>query len=352
MRRWWDGGGLRRVVQVAAVPVTLVVAAACVRAMTSSSSATPPAPAQVGTPAVPSAGLPTANVPIPTSSSVPLGVYGGPGGVSTVRAFAAATGTTASYALDYFDDSSWQTVADPVWALTQWSRSGDRMIWGVPMLPASGASLAQGAAGQYDDQFVSLARTLVTSGQGSSTLMLGFDPDQQSNPWSVSTAADAVAYVAYWQHIVTAMRQVPGAAFSFEWNVAGTGPISPAALYPGDAFVDAVATGVTDSVTVPLAATARWAAIAGAPSGPEWFATFAGAHHKLLSIVSFTLVPATTPGGGGDDPLFVQQFLAWAAQHQVATVVVWDFGSSAPVGGGFPGTLAALAQPGGAGGQR
>jgi hypothetical protein len=345
MRRWWDEGGRRRLLQGAAVLVTLVVAAACVRAMTASSAAAPPAPAPTGTPTAPDAGLPGT---VPTSSSVPLGVYGGPGGVATVRDLADATGTTVSTALDYFDDSSWQMVSDPIWALTQWSRSGDHMIWGVPMLPVSGATLAQGATGQYDDQFVSLARTLVISGQGSSTLMLGFDPDQQTNPWSVSTAADAVYYVAYWQHIVTAMRQVPGAAFSFEWNVAGTGPIPPAALYPGDAFVDAVATGVTDSVTVPVATSARWAAIAGAPSGPQWFATFAAAHHKPLSIVSLILVPATTPGGGGDDPLFVQQLLAWAAQQRVATVVVWDFGPSALTGGGFPASLAALAQPVGA----
>lgn len=348
MRRWWDGGALRRVLQVTAVVVTLIVAAACVRVMTSTPAASKQAAA---TPAAPIGGDPAATVPVPMSTSVPLGAYGGPGGVSAVRSFATSTGTTVSYALDYFDDSTWEMVSNPIWALTQWSRSGDRMIWGVPMLPASGASLAQGAAGQYDGMFVSLARTLVTSGQGSSTLMLGFDPDQQSNPWSVTTAADAAAYVTYWQRIVTAMRQVPGAAFSFEWNVAGTGPIPPSALYPGDAFVDAVATGVTDLVVAPVATSARWAAISGAPTGPQWFATFAAAHHKPLSIISLILVPATTPGGGGDDPLFVQQFNAWAEQQKVATVVVWDFGPSALVGGGFPASLAALGQSAGAGGQ-
>jgi hypothetical protein len=350
MRRWWDGGVLRRVLQVVAVLVALVVAAACFRAMTGS---TPTASDQTTTPTTPIGGDPAATVPVaaPTPTSVPLGVYGGPGGVSAVRSLGEAIGTTVSYALDYFSDFSWETVTDPIWALTQWSRSGDRMIWGVPMLPASGASLAQGAAGQYDSHFVALARTLVSSGQGSSTLMLGFDPDQLSNPWSVSTAADAAAYVTYWQRIVTAMRQVPGAAFSFEWTLAGTGPIPPTALYPGGAYVDAVATGVTDTVTAPVATTARWAAISGAPTGPQWFATFAAAHEKPLSIVSLILAPATTPGGGGDDPLFVQQLFAWAAQHQVAIVVVWDFGPSAVAGGAFPASLDALAHLSGTGGQ-
>ena len=337
MRRWWDDRGWRRVLQAVAVLATLAIAFLCVRATVGPPDASPVSPARAGSPTVPST-----SVPVPSPSSVPLGVYCGPGQASAVRSFASSAGVTVSYAMDYFDDSSWETVTDPVWSLTQWSRTGDRMIWGVPMLPASGATLAQGATGDYDAQFVALSRLLVTSGQASSTLMLGFDPDQQGTPWSVATAAEAADYVAYWQHIVTAMRQVPGANFSFEWKVAGLGTISPAALYPGDGYVDVVATGVTDAVSAPLSGGARWSAIAGAPTGPAWFASFAAAHHKQLAIVSLILVPTSVPGGGGDDPQFVQQFLQWAAANQVATAVVWDDGPSALAGGAFPDSLAAL----------
>jgi hypothetical protein len=342
MRRWWDEGGTRRVFQVLAVLATLAVAAACVSVMAAAPAPAPKPSARVGTP--PTTTQPPSTVPEP-SATVPLGVYGGPGGTETAHSFARSAGVEVPYALDYFDDATWQTMTDPIWTLTQWSRTGDRMIWGVPMLPVSGATLAEGATGQYDKEFVNLARLLVISGQGSATLMLGFNPDQPSSPWSVSSTADAVSYVAYWQHIVNAMRQVPGAGFSFAWDLAGNGPVSPAALYPGDRYVDVVATGAIDTLSVPpVDAGTRWSALAWAPTGPQWFASFAASHQKQFSIFSLILVPSSLPGGGGDDPVFVSAFLSWAMQNHVTTVVVWDYGPGAIGGGGFPNSMSTLAQ--------
>ncbi len=341
MRRWWDEGGTRRVFQVLAGLATLAVAAACFSVISAAPAPAPRSSAPARTPR-PTASQPLSTVP-EASATVPLGVYGGPGGTDAARSFARSAGVEVPYALDYFDNATWQTMTDPVWTLTQWSHTGDKMIWGVPMLPASGATLAQGATGQYDYQFVNLARLLVISGQGSATLALGFNPDQSSSPWSVSTSAEAALYVAYWQHIVTAMRQVPGAGFSFAWDLAGNGPVSPAALYPGDQYVDVVATGAIDTLGAPPAdAGSRWPALAWAPTGPQWFASFAASHHKPLSILSLIMVPATEPGGGGDDPNFVSQFLTWAMQNHVAPVVVWDYGPGALAGGAYPNSLSTL----------
>ena len=351
MRRWWDEGGTRRVFQVLAVVATLAVAAACISAMTAAPSQAPGPSAQAGTPPT-TAAQPPVSVPV-ASATAPLGVYGGPGGTDTARSFARSAGVQVPYALDYFDDATWQTMTDPVWVLTQWSHTGDKMIWGVPMLPVSGASLAEGASGAYDQKFVNLARLLVISGQGSATLVLGFDPDQPSNPWSVSNSADAASYVAYWQHIVTAMRQVPGAGFSFAWDLAGNGTVSPTALYPGDLYVDSVATGAVDDLSLPADVSSRWSAVAWAPTGPQWFAAFAAAHHKPLSIFSLLMEPTSVPGGGGDDPAFVSAFLQWATTNHVATIVVWDYGPGAMNGGDYPGAMNALARaaaPAGGGG--
>jgi hypothetical protein len=259
---------------------------------------------------------------------------------------AGTTGARITDALDYFDDTSWQTLDDPAWVVSQWAHTGYQMIWGVPMLPSSGASLAEGARGSYDAQFAQLARFLVEAGQGSSTLMLGFDPDQQSNPWSVSTPAQASAYVACWRRIVDTMRAVPGAGFQFTWSLVGSGVLPPESLYPGDGYVDTVATGVVDQTTAPVTPNGRWPAVGDAAVGAQWFASFATLHHKGFSIISFILLPATMPGGGGDDPTFVQQFLRWATEVHVGSVVVWDFGPSGIAGGGFPGSLAALGQAG------
>jgi hypothetical protein len=318
----------------------MAAAAVCVLALTTPSggSSTPPGSSRPGVSA------PTTTVA--QDSPVPLGAYGGPGGASTVASLAGTTGARITYALDYFDDTSWQTLDDPAWIVSQWAHTDYTMIWGVPMLPSSGASLAEGATGAYDGQFAQLARFLVAQGQGSSTLMLGFDPDQQSNPWSASTPTEASAYVAYWRQIVTTMRAVPGAGFQFTWNLVGSGTIPLESLYPGDGYVDTVATGVVDQTTASVPPGGRWTAIGDAAVGAQWFASFATLHHKGFSIISFILVPATTPGGGGDDPSFVQQFLAWASAVHASSAVVWDFGPSSISSGGFPASLAALGQAG------
>lgn len=271
-----------------------------------------------------------------------LGLYTGAGGASTAEEL--ATTLNAPYALDYFPDDSWQDLTDPSWTLSQWAGTSFTMMWGVPMLPATGASLADGAAGDYDSLFSSLAQTLVADGQASSILLIGYDPGSSSNPWWVSTPAEALQYVAYWQQIVTAMRAVPGAQFRFEWDVAG-GPssISPASLYPGDQYVDIIATDAFDIPGPGTPAGQRWDDMAVIQYGPDWFAGFAAQHDKPFMIAKWGLVP-TSDGGGGDDPTFVEQFLAWAQSKHVAAAVLWDSGDWGITLGGFPAADAVLVQ--------
>ncbi len=297
----------------------------------------------------PSVAAPGAGATAPSQTVATLGVYSGPGATSAARSFASSTTLPVPYAFDYFDDSSWQTISDPAWTVQRWAGAGFHMIWGVPMLPASGASLAAGSLGAYNQEFVQLARYLVASEQASSTLMLGWDAEYQGNPWYVSTPAEAAEYVAYWDQIVTSMRAVPGAEFQFEWDqLDGINAVNPDALYPGNASCTMIATDVEDVVpdTTIAAPGDRWAVIASQPYGPSWFANFASENQKTFMVGTWSLQPTSVPGGGGDDPTFVQQYLSWAVQEQVAATVVWDYGQTAVTGGSFPASAAVLAHAG------
>jgi hypothetical protein len=280
-----------------------------------------------------------------------FGVYAGPDAVAAAQSFAQATGGPVPYALDFLPSSSWGSIANPQWTIAQWQGSSFHLIYGVPMLPDTGASLATGATGAYDLIFASLATHLVAAGEGNAVLMLGWDPLQAGPTWQVQGAAEAADYVTYWRHIVTSMRAVSGAHFTFEWDGGSPigSPLAPSAVYPGDADVDLIATNAFDQVAGPTDGP-RWAAIAEDTNGPDWFAEFAAAHHKPLVVGEWGLEPSTAPGGGGDDGAFVTNLLHWCAANRVALMVTWDYGAWSVSSGSFPTAEATLAHAGRAAG--
>ena len=211
------------------------------------------------------------------------------------------------------------------------------------MLPDHGATLAKGAAGDYDAEFTLLAQRLVADGLGASTLLLGSQPDDDTTPWYVRSVTAAGWYAAYWDRIEAAMSAVPGTSFTFEWDPgdSGTSPVPPSAMYPGDAAVDMIGTDAFDEVPAGVPASQQWGGVLGRADGPTWTATFAREHHKPLAVAMWGVVP-TADGGGGDSAAYVTDVLAWAAGQGVACCVLWDYGDWAVGGGGFPAAYAAL----------
>jgi len=290
-------------------------------------SVAPPAP----TPPVPASGAP----------HPALGVYAGPGAQAAVASFATAVGAPTAYALDYLDGSSWQTIADPSWILAKWTGSPYRMILVVPML-VPGSNLAEGASGAYDADFDQLATNLVNEGFASSWLVIGSDPNVSTALWHVDSSLTASEYVSYWNQIVKTMRSVPGESFRFVWDTTPlTNGITPQDVYPGNASVDVIATDAFDAdPEVPAAQ--RWSSLLNGMYGLNWFATFSSHEGKPLMLAKWGVVPATVPGGNGDDPSFVRQLWTWSASNRVAVLVTWDYGTWSVTGGGFPQSLAAL----------
>lgn len=331
---------LLRVVADSAVNPTASAPTTTPRATTPSTAA--PGHAPVTTTSAPKANSKGVKHPAavkPTGTTIPLGVYAGPGEVAEAGTFSHQAGAPVPYAFDYIDGTSWQTIADPSWFVERWSGSGYRMIWGVPMLPVTGATMAAGAAGQYNSYFAELATDLVVAGQGDSLIVLGWDPGSPTVPWAATTARTAQLYVDYWRQVVGAMRSVSGQQFEFVWDAAAGYGLAPSALYPGNKYVDVVATDAFDvggGVAAP-----SWQDIATAAYGPDWFAAFAASHKKPLMIAKWGVVP-TTALGGGDDPSYVSQFLRWADQEHVLAAVVWDDGTWGLTNGAYPKAASAL----------
>lgn len=275
----------------------------------------------------------------------PIGVYTGPGGASVAEAVAAELGGRVPYALEFLPRTSWTTLTDPTWVAQQWHGTPFDLVLGVPMLPNAGATLAQGAAGAYDAQFRTLADRLVHDGLGNTILMLGYQPDDASSPWYVGSRVTARQYVRFWDIIRSTMSAVPGADFLFEWDAgdAATSPVSPAAMYPGNAAVDIVATDAFDFVAGTPSTAGHWSTVLGERFGPAWMASFAAAHRKPMAIAMWGEMP-TSEGGAGDRPAYVSQLLRWAAAHRLVMCVLWDYQAMTLTGGEFPKAAAALRQ--------
>jgi hypothetical protein len=259
-----------------------------------------------------------------------VGVYAGPGAPAAVAAISNLVGHKVRYAMDFLDGSSWSTIDDPSWLTSVWNSSGYKMIWGVPMLPNSGASLATGATGAYNQYFKTLAERLVAQDQGSSIIRIGWEFNGGWFPWAAN--GHAKAFVAYWRQIVDSMRSVKGQHFSFEWNPTRgdmwVGPLSQ--YYPGNKYVTYVGLDVYDIEwqTYP-GRKAEWTHMLTQSYGLDWLVSFGKAHHKQLCIPEWGL--GWNTGGmasGGDNGYFVGHMSSWIATHHVANAVAFDYGSN------------------------
>lgn len=302
--------------------------------------------------AVPSRKAPPTTAPARTASArvrvPPIGAYVGPGDLVAAAQLSAALPHGLAGVFDYLDASSWATIADPSWLLDRWASTRDPLTLAVPMLPASGASLAVGATGAYDGEFRQLAQLLVADGEAGATLVVGWSPLEPGLAWSVTQPGEDAQYVAYFRRIVDTMRLVPGARFRFAFEPGPSGPgglgpgaMGPGHLYPGNAYVDDIATQIFDQLPLPVGPASRWARVAAVPYGPAWVARLAARLHRRLVVTGLALVPAAA-GGGGDDPALVASFFAWARQAHVASVTLWSQGSWAFTPGNDPRSFAVL----------
>lgn len=261
-----------------------------------------------------------------------LGVYEGNGcdGVTSLTGFVSWFGRQPDHVLDFFASDSWTSMMDDAtWAVSCWKRQGKTVVFSVPMLPKDGSTLAQGAAGKFDDKFRTLAKLLVDNGYGNATIRLGWEFNGGWYAWAAKQ--DPANWILYWRRIVTAMRSQQGASFRFDWcSAQGFQQIAASDVYPGDSYVDIIGrdhynqTWVTGVVT----ATDRWNTLLYESYGLDWVQSFATQHNKPISIPEWGTGTRPDGHGGGDDGYFVQQMGTWIKKHNVLYHSYWDYAAS------------------------
>jgi len=267
-----------------------------------------------------------------------LGVYAGSGSPDAVAAFEARLGRNLNQVHDYQPKDRWSSLADITWPLSRWnaSRYAHRVTYSIPMLPDSGGTLAEGAAGVYNAHFRNLALALVAAGDRDVKLRLGWEFNGNWFKWSIGVPNGAVDYGAYWRQIVKTMRSVPGASFKFDWcanngsSYVNGRSLDAASAYPGDAYVDYIGMDVYDQSWSAQRAdpSARWNEYVTRKDGLEWQRAFAAAHRKQISFPEWGIGHRTDGYGGGDSPYFIERMYEWIRTNPVAYHDYFEFADS------------------------
>jgi hypothetical protein len=266
-----------------------------------------------------------------------------------VNSFAATTGAHVTMAETYLpwaastgSSVGWRyltTRSDLASWLSSWAGTGDQMVMGLPMVALDGSgkpenTLAQGAAGAENANFVAIAKNLVRLGFGNAILRPGWEFDGTWYPWTVQTDADARNFATYWRKIVTVMRSVPGAHFSFLWGPAGFQTLSwnIEDAYPGNTYVNYVSFDVYDqssddaifssgdphNTTTVGQSKEVFDDLRTDREGLDWLAAFAQANKKPIVIPEWAVNTRSDGHGLGDDPTFINEMYNWFVSHHVA----------------------------------
>jgi hypothetical protein len=254
-----------------------------------------------------------------------LGVYRGAAAPAEVAGFGVWLGRAPSVALDFLDFSSWSRIEDPSWWASAWSKSPYRVVYSVPLIPATGGTMQAGAGGAYNAHFRLLAESLVRQGQGDAVLRLGWEFNGDWMRWSAS--GDPDAFAGYWRQVVQTMRAVPGTSFKFDWcpNISHFSGVE--ASYPGDGYVDYIGMDAYDTWWTEADRTNvvhRWRTMLEQPGGLLWHRDFARAHGKPMTYPEWGLWSRPDGHGGGDNPYYIEKMYEWISQNDVAYHIYFE----------------------------
>jgi hypothetical protein len=281
-----------------------------------------------------------------------------------VESFASTTGTNVTMAETYLpwgaytgsyygSQYGWGYLTTPTtlasW-LSSWVGTKYKMVIAIPMVAVNGSgepenTLAQGAAGAENANFVAIAKNLVALGFGDAILRPGWEFDGNWYPWGLSVDAanggysvtQAAAYFAtYFQNVVTSMQSVSGAHFQFLWSPAGyLSPTSASVVedaYPGSQYVNFVSEdiydwswdascfpgGDPDNSATPSQSSCVFNDILDGPLGLNWLASFAKSEGVSIAIPEWGVTIRNDGHGLGDDPTFITNMYNWFVTNHVA----------------------------------
>lgn len=206
------------------------------------------------------------------------------------------------------------------------------------LFPEPQTTLKAVANGAHTGQHRRFAASLIDNGMADATIRLGHELNGR---WSGDTAVGRPEmFVQAWKQVVQAMNSAEGAEFRYMWAPhVGRVHMDPTTAYPGDNWVDLVGLTVYDKgdlywpsecqeACVRERRKRNWDRLVTQDFGLDHWAAFARDHRKPLVFPEYGVVDRSwNDAGGGDNPLFIDQFAAWITENSelVEWHNVWSF---------------------------
>ena len=186
------------------------------------------------------------------------------------------------------------------------------LVISVAMIPDTGATLAECAAGEYDAKWRAFGRGLADAKLADRTVVrLGWEFNGLWVPWAATRPRH---YVACWRRVVDS-AEIAAPGLLWDWcvnrGISSVG-IDPRKSYPGDAYVDIV--GIDSFDGYPPATTAKgWEEQAESRYGLQFWADFARRHRKGFSVPEWAVFSGESWGGngGGDNAAYIRRMFAF-----------------------------------------
>ncbi|MFD6276456.1 glycoside hydrolase family 26 protein [Streptomyces sp. NPDC060209] len=263
-------------------------------------------------------------------STTAIGAYldYGPQGVQRIGELSRwLGGTELRVGHSYLPGDLWENIEGRPGFLASWAAwrkaDEDRMfVLNTPMLERNEEHVSDGevrrmlragAEGQFDEHFRRLAERLVLLGVPDTVIVLGWE--MNGTTYTHRCGPDPVAWKAYWNRIVTAMRSVSGQEFRFDFTPSrGRDAVPWTECYPGDDVVDIIG---MDSYDQPPART--FDEQVNEPYGLQKHVDFAAEHGKPISFPEWGLFR------NGDNPEYMRRMLEWIERHKPAYQTITDY---------------------------
>ena len=261
-----------------------------------------------------------------------LGVYG-ENDPQQILDFEAWLGRKVDMITGFVGQVSWADFTGSAqWAAGVWSAIDRPVYWTVPLV-VNGTTLEQAATGAFDGYYRTVAQALAASRPQDAEINVRVGWEMTGNWYPWSAIGHEQAYVDAFRQFVDTFRSVDS-RFKFDWNIAATDVMDPAAAYPGDAYVDTIsedfywdinAGDSTDPATA-------WAWEVNRPHGLAWIEQFAAAHGKPTAYPEWGIM---SDNAGP----YIQQVKAWFDSHNVKYEGYWNSDAA------YPGKLSDGTQP-------
>lgn len=215
--------------------------------------------------------------------------------------------------------ASWADWSNsPSWIAKQVAGTNVDVHWSIGLIPW-GASLESAAAGNYDDKYLALAKSMVASNAGDDKIYIRLGWEMNGNGWFPwSAKGHEAAYVGAWHQFVDIFRSVSD-KFVFEWTPnAGDLGMNPEKVYPGDKYVDVVGLDFYyNTQWDPKDPVAAFNWYVNQAYGLQWQQDFASAHGKETAIGEWG-VNSDTAGP------FIELAAQWFKDHDMLYQNYWN----------------------------